>query len=191
MPRKQGGTTRRRALSGLVAASPFGPVALWEILDAVTLAIEEFVSAAGVPLCALENTTTGHLEQLLCLKQELLPIEIYWSGQRSEEGESVVLIARDVVERLVVVCRILSTADAFGAEAECPLTVWNHSGPGLLIHWLNYRICNLATVRSRRPHYFHQGGGESETGAMNFLVKRIYAMVFLDDPDLWDGSFGP
>lgn len=169
--------------------SPFGPVDLWEILDAIVVAIEKFVSAAGVPLCALEDATTGYLEGLLRMEHELLPVDIHWSGQTSGECEAVVWVARDVIERLVVVCRILSTVSSWGAEAECPLTVWNASGPGLLIHWLNRRISTLAIVRSRRPHFIYHSPGEPEFGAMTVLVKRIYAMVFLDDPDLCDGSF--
>lgn len=79
-----------------VPASPFGSLALWEALDAVVVAIVEFVAAAGVPLCALENATTGYLERLLKMGHDMLPVEIYWSGQtRGEEG-AVVWVPRDI-----------------------------------------------------------------------------------------------
>jgi hypothetical protein len=175
---------RHRDVPRRVRASPFGQIDLWETLDEIVIAIEEFVSAAGVPLCALEDATTGYLEGLLHIQNELLPVDIHWSGQTSTEGNTVVWVSRDVIERLVVVCRILSTAPSWGVEAECPLTVWNSSGPGLLIHWLNRRICMLTTVRSRRPHYLYHGGEEAEASTMAIHVKRIYAMVFFDDPDL-------
>lgn len=185
---------RRHATSadfGRVPVSPFGSIDLWEALDAIVVAVDAFVSAAGVPLCALEDATTGYLEELLCISQEMLPVDIHWSGQSPGEGEAAVWVPRDVVEQLVVACRILSNADLWGAEAECPLTVWNVSGPGLLIHWLNRHICMLAVIRSRRPHHANCSEGELEGSALAFLVKRVYAMVFLDDPDLWVDSFGP
>ena len=172
-----------------VRAAPFGQIELWAVLDAVVAAIDEFVTTAGVPLCALEDTTTHDLEQLLCLPLQLLPVALHWSCQPTAEDENIVFVPRELVENIVTICRLLSTADTWSLEAECPFTVWNDSGPGLLIHWLNHRICSRASIRSRRPHYLFLESDVDRDEATGRLVKRIYAMAFLDDADLTGDSF--
>lgn len=175
---------KHRRISRQTQGAPSVQSDILGALDAIVASVEGFVSAARVPLCTLEDTTTTYLEQLLHIDHTLLPVDAHWSG-RNGEGTTVVWVPRDLVERLVVDCRLLSSVPSLQVEAECPLTVWNSSGPGLLVHWLNLRICMLPAVRTRRPHFTYPQLPEPEDDAIVAQIERIITLVFFGDRELW------
>lgn len=110
---------KHRGISRLAQGAPSVQSDILGALDAIVASVEGFVSAARVPLCALEDTTTTYLEQLLHIDHTSLPVDAHWSG-RNGEGTTVVWVPRDLVERLVVDCRLLSSVPSLQVEAECP-----------------------------------------------------------------------